>query len=301
MSADLFVVIPVHNNRVHTLHCLECLYAQTLAALRIVLIDDGSVDGTSESVRELYPDVEILQGDGNLWWTGSVAKGVEWILDRAQPADLVLTLNNDTRFEPNFVERLLSRCLREGRALVASSCVSSVDGKPMDAAGTFFWESARRAYSRELLEQQTVDFQFLTSRAVLYPVEVFRQIGNFNHKALPHYHADMEFTNRARRHGFRLVLDLDVYLTVTETPETSGDQFVTGEYLSLSQAWRVFSSPCSSFYPPSMFRYIDLCCPPGYRLRNKLSFLAGSLSNSFGRTRPGAQLVRLLRRCLRRP
>ena len=62
-------VMPVHNNVERTLDCLECLTRQTYKRLRILIIDDGSTDGTAAEVRARYPDVEVLSGNGSLWWT----------------------------------------------------------------------------------------------------------------------------------------------------------------------------------------------------------------------------------------
>ena len=64
----VFVVIAVHNRRVITSQCLEKLQKQSYNPVKIIVIDDGSTDGTAEMIRKDYPNVIILIGDGNFWW-----------------------------------------------------------------------------------------------------------------------------------------------------------------------------------------------------------------------------------------
>nr|WP_210391310.1 hypothetical protein [Synechococcus sp. PCC 7502] len=40
-----------------------------LAKYQVVIVDDGS----GEAIRSLYPEVILLSGDGNLWWTGAIS------------------------------------------------------------------------------------------------------------------------------------------------------------------------------------------------------------------------------------
>ena len=301
--SNVYVVIPVHNNVSYTLGCLRQLAKQSWTALKVVVIDDGSSDGTSSAVGQEFPEVDVVPGDGNLWWTGSMAEGVRHVSGLARPGDYLLTLNNDTFFAVDFVERLVTTSRNRGRAVVAATCFSSRDGSVLESAGKFLWSQARRIDNRQVMKLPNSDseqYHFLSSRGVLYPIEVFARVGNFNSQLLPHYHGDVEFSDRARRQGFRLVLD-DTSLMVYETPETSGDQFFVKSHLSLREAWKVITSPRSCYYPPAMFRYIDLCCPAPYRLLNKTTFLLAALSYSFGRTRPVAPLVRVARRMLGRP
>ena len=60
------VLIPVFNRLQLTIRCLESLVAQTDQGTRIFLIDDGSTDGTAQVIREHFPEVQILHGDGSL-------------------------------------------------------------------------------------------------------------------------------------------------------------------------------------------------------------------------------------------
>ena len=92
LKAD--IVIPVHNRRDITLRCLANLYRLGAPAWAgLIVADDGSTDGTSDAIREQYPAVVLLHGDGNLWWTGAIVRGMAEALERG--SELIFWLNDD--------------------------------------------------------------------------------------------------------------------------------------------------------------------------------------------------------------
>ena len=70
-----------------------------------LIVDDGSNDGTQQIVKETYPEVEILSGDGNLWWTGAMHLGVEYILGYAKWSDF----NAWDFSEPAYINPLIGK------------------------------------------------------------------------------------------------------------------------------------------------------------------------------------------------
>ena len=62
----IYIVIPVFNRKQFTKDCLDSLRKQTDKRFKVVVVDDGSTDGTSDMLKEEYPEVHILYGDGNL-------------------------------------------------------------------------------------------------------------------------------------------------------------------------------------------------------------------------------------------
>src|SRR5688572_24387948 len=101
----LCIVIPVHNRLQFTKDCLESLEKQTVRPDKIIIVDDGSTDGTEEVLAEMFPHVDVLRGDGTLFWTASINMGIRHAM--LLGADHVMTLNNDTVASPTFVENML--------------------------------------------------------------------------------------------------------------------------------------------------------------------------------------------------
>ncbi|HEX8530399.1 MAG TPA: glycosyltransferase, partial [Cytophagales bacterium] len=112
----LYVVIPVYNRWHYTKACLEALRKQTFRAFRTVVVDDGSTDGTAGRLAEAFPEVTVLLGSGNLYWTAAVNLGIAHAL--AGGADRVVTLNNDTLPPPDFLVQMHGQSLAHPNALL---------------------------------------------------------------------------------------------------------------------------------------------------------------------------------------
>ena len=111
------VVIPVHNRREMTLRCLERLESDGVFTwATVVVVDDGSTDGTGPAIRERYPAVRLVTGDGNLWWGGAIRLGM--VTACREHADCVVWLNDDCLPEPGTL-RLLSEHARRINGLAA--------------------------------------------------------------------------------------------------------------------------------------------------------------------------------------
>jgi len=105
----LVAVLTSHNRRAVTLAGLGGLFAQRLpphVALNAVLVDDGSTDGTAAAIAAAFPTVRILEGDGELWWGGAIARGVAEA--SRMPADFHLWLNDDVELDPDALATLLA-------------------------------------------------------------------------------------------------------------------------------------------------------------------------------------------------
>ena len=81
------ILIPVFNNLEYTKKCLqnleEKLGENNIAKhFPIIVIDDGSSDETADWIKKNYPEVELLFGNGNLWWSGGINKGAKHAIEK---------------------------------------------------------------------------------------------------------------------------------------------------------------------------------------------------------------------------
>lgn len=265
-----YIVIAIHDRLAATLECLECIAKQTNRDFKIVIVDDGSTDGSGTVIRQRYPAITVLQEDGNLWWTGAMAKGVDYVLARAQDADYLLSLNNDVTFAPDYLERLVQTSAQYGQAIVGSLCKDVLPPHDvLDAGITMDWYKYRYgqlAYAETKPVAEGVDT--ISGRGVLIPVSVIKRIGNFDYRSLPHYGADYEFGFRAKAAGVPLVVDYGA--TVYLKNELTGFR-PTALVLSYGDEWRrLFSikSPANVIVhlkiiwkhcPRLDFKLLDIC------------------------------------------
>ena len=225
-DAHIFVVIPVHDRISLTRACLTALDQQTLRDFTVVVVDDGSEDGTNEALRREFRQAEVLQGDGSLWWTGAMNVGVGWVLSRAAADDVVVTLNNDTIPHPGFLEGLARAHEEAPHALIGSLLVSTGDRQTIIDGGVHInWATAKYRSSRRgdlhvdcaSLVPRLRQVDALSGCGTLVPLLAYRRAGPYDEKLLRQYAADFEFSIRAQRCGFRLLVDWAVPLYLDET------------------------------------------------------------------------------------
>jgi GT2 family glycosyltransferase len=217
------IVIPVHNRKEFTRECLNALRNQTRPADCLIVVDDGSTDGTADMLRDEFPEVVILRGDGNLFWTAAINRGITHALTLG--AQFVLTLNNDTVASPELVEKMLRAATLWPTSLLGALDIDAASHKPYYGGEIFNWKNSRSQFLLDILpaDQQhgLHEVSLFPGRGLLIPRIVFETIGLFEERELPHYMADYDFTLRARRSGFHIYCNYDAKLYTY--PEEGGD------------------------------------------------------------------------------
>ena len=238
MKEKVFTLLPVHNRREVTRGFVECLRRQTYPNHHLVLIDDGSTDGTPEMVRQAIPDATVIRGSGNWWWAGSLQQGLDWLKgNRAVNAgDVVLMINDDAIVEPDFIAKALEILLKTD-GCVLQSRILSLDGQRLLDDGIVFHEPKLSFAPRAGTEA----INCLTTNGMFARWKDLQRIGNFHPRLLPHYLSDYEFTIRASRRGLTLVVDPG--LTLKWDQQKSGHRDFEGESL-LGFLQKLFSKKC---------------------------------------------------------
>ncbi len=241
----IYIVIPVHNRKATTLKCLACLAKQTYQDFQIIIVDDGSTDGTATAISAQYPNIIILSGDGKLWWAGAMAKGVDYVLSHANDSDFVLSLNNDVMFDADYLNYLVNTSQRQrnntGAAVVGSLCRDQFNHNTIcDSGITMRWY--KYLYGQlpyDSTQTMVTNIDTISGRGTLIPVSVLKRIGNFDCHYLPHYGADYEFGFRAKAADVPLVMDYRAVVYLDN--ELTGFR-PTAKVLSYREEWqRLFS------------------------------------------------------------
>ncbi len=212
----IYITIPVFNRKKYLEECLESLRKQTNQDFKVIVTDDGSTDGTSEMLAQDFPEVMVLHGDGNLWWTGAINKGVAKALELGKENDYILALNDDLIVPENYIENFYKLAAANPDTLIGS-VVTYYDNPDKIASGgvRINWLTAK---SQKLNDEKslssfgkgfTIEVSSLTGRGVLIPSKVFRELGLYNDK---HYQqcGDTELPRRAYKAGYKLIVAYDV-------------------------------------------------------------------------------------------
>lgn len=205
MTLTIAVLMTAFNRRDTTLRALRGLVDQKLPSsvkLCTYVVDDGSTDGTAESVRAAHPEVNLLHGNGSLFWTGGMhlADSVAW---SASP-DYLLWLNDDVDLCADAVAVLLESARACGNEAI-------VVGAVLDPSTSGVTYGAYRRINRPLDLQimmpngQLQDADTMNGNVVLIPAAVRRAVGSPD-LTFSHNMADMDYAFRARGLCYRVVL-----------------------------------------------------------------------------------------------
>lgn len=232
----IYIIIPVFNRQEFTRKCLISLEKQKYQRFQIIVVDDGSTDGTREMLLNEFEKIIRIEGSGDLWWAGATNAGVKYVIENLKPekSDYILTLNNDLEVNANYLDSLVIASQNNAPCLVGSICLDFDFKNRVDDMGCK-WNKYTAKYSHlkntygedyDLLISKTKRYfecDMLSGRGVLIPIEVFDTIGYFDNVSFPQYAADNDFSIRTKNQGYRLIISSDspVYAHLKET----GDDF----------------------------------------------------------------------------
>lgn len=210
----IFILVPVFNRLEHTKKFLESIRKQTLASyLQMVVINDGSTDGTAEYLKG-QRDVLQIFGDGNLWWAGSIQEGLLNTQSQWKPGDYVVFLNNDTWFDSDYIEQLVSAVRFHSNSAVGSTLYEVKPARRAVSLGPII-NINRVIVSDKLLSLSSGEREnlkdiykvdALSGRGTIFPVELLQRCGLMRPRLLPHYFSDYEFSMRLAKTGVNLLV-----------------------------------------------------------------------------------------------
>jgi GT2 family glycosyltransferase len=197
------VVVVNWNGRQHLDTCLNALGRQTFTDFEIILVDNGSTDGSADHVRTCYPRVEVVALPENRGFCAGSNEGI-----RRARGWCVALLNNDTEADPNWLHELVSTMERRGVGICASQILFFDDRHILDSAGDDFSISgvaSKRGHLQEASGNTEPEEVFgASAAAALYRRSMLEDIGLLDEDFFLIFEdADLSF--RARSAGYRCV------------------------------------------------------------------------------------------------
>ncbi len=239
---EVSVIIPNFNGIAFLDTVLNSLEGQSMNDFEVILVDNGSTDGSCSFTAANYPWVHILELPDNFGFCRAVNEGI-----RASKAPYVLLLNNDTEVTENFVEEMLAAIKRHRNAFsCGAKMVQYHDRDRLDDAGNYYcalgWSFARgRGRDIHAFEKEEKIFAACAGAAI-YRKKILDQIGLFDEEHFA-YLEDVDIGYRARIYGYEnwYAPEAVVYHVGSGTSGSRYNQFKT-RYSSRNNVYLVYKN-----------------------------------------------------------
>lgn len=260
-NMKIAVLLTCFNRKEKTLSCLASLYqaldvynenTSDKIELSVYLTDDGCTDGTSDAVRNNFADnnITILQGNGNLYWSGGMIFAWKEALKKHDDWDFYLLLNDDTDLLDNLFEELLNThkyCLNKyNKAGIYSGITTSKTDHTKMTYGGSVWKIKFLGIPNRLDpigKPQMCDFT--NANILLVSKDVVDKIGIF-WNGYKHGCSDYDYSIHVRKAGF------PVLLTAKYCGRCDNDHYKKKEFeqmilsMSLQERKSFFNNPIHS-------------------------------------------------------
>jgi GT2 family glycosyltransferase len=252
MKPRIAALLTCHNRREKTAACLRSLRNQVGFAteefhLSVFLVDDGCTDGTVSAALEIWPEANIITGNGKLFWCGGMRKA--WAAAAATDPDYYLLVNDDTILIPEAVRQLLAICPTSNENIIAVGAICDPKTRQWVYGGCqsdhpFVNGAATPRICRTM-----------NANCTLVPRAVFRKIGMF-HDAYRHSMGDTDYGLEAGRNGIRVLESTRFVGECEPNPEAGSWRDVS---LSRFTRWRQLVSP-KGLPPKDWFHFCRRNC-----------------------------------------
>lgn len=202
------VLMTVYNRKKVTLNCLKRLYEQivpTDCQIDVYVTDDGCTDGTPETIKRLFPQVFIINGNGKLFWNHGMIKAWEAAVEKYD-YDFYLWLNDDTELYEDSINRLIDNSIKcKHEALLVGTTCSSKDEMKYTYGG--------RYCNKPIISPSDTDFiscDEINGNVVLIPKYIYNKIG-MNDPTFFHSRGDFDYSLRAKKYGLNVFVSPGLY------------------------------------------------------------------------------------------
>ncbi len=211
MMPCVIIIILNWNGRVDTLACLASLSHLNYPAYKIIVVDNGSVDGSVTAIKADYPHITLIETGQNLGFVGGNNVGLEHA--RTLGADYALLLNNDTEVAPEFLSLLVQAAEADPTVGMVGPLIYYFERSDTiwSAGGTIDWQHGstwmvglnQTDQGQFGLKPYLVDFA--TGCALLVKMAVVEQVGMLDPRFFAYYE-ETEWCVRVTRAGFKILL-----------------------------------------------------------------------------------------------
>lgn len=244
---SIAVLLTCFNRKEKTISALEGVFdaqktVKNELTIQVYLTDDGCSDGTADSVRQKFPEVNILQGSGELYWAGGMRNS--WSEAIKGDYDGYLLLNDDTETYLSLFTELINTnkyCLNEfeqGGIYIGSTLDKKT--QKLSYGGAVFTNKSMAHYKKVIPNQTTPqECELGNANIMLVSKNVVNKIGMLS-KDYVHGLADFDYTLRAKKAGFPVLITNNFLGDCTNDHSDTYERFAK---LPLGKRYKMLNNP----------------------------------------------------------
>ncbi len=204
---SLALIVPTWNGAAYIRDCLSSVERQLQAGDTIIVVDNGSLDGTPDLVEHHFPRVQVLRQEFNRGYGGGANFGIT-----QAPADAIVILNQDVVFREGCLVALRRRLEISGPAVIGCKLLYP-DGRTLQHAGGIIRMPRAEPdhYGYRKLDTgdyaQVAEMDYVTGALFVIDRQVLRTIGGFDEGFFPAYYEEVDYCYRAREAGFPVIYE----------------------------------------------------------------------------------------------
>jgi GT2 family glycosyltransferase len=185
--------------------CLETLFANDYPAFEVVVVNNGSVDGTPQIVEENFPRARLVNVYPNRGYAGGMNEGL-----KVCRGEILIPFNDDTESTPNLISEMV-RPLEEDPSVGIVGCkILYPDRQTLQHAGGEILPTGLTRHigymeKDEGQHDQRREVDYVTGCAAAIRRSLFEKLGLYDDRYYPTYFEEVEFCWRARRIGVRVI------------------------------------------------------------------------------------------------
>jgi GT2 family glycosyltransferase len=237
----IYAVILTYNHFSDTKECLESLFKSDYLNMKILLVDNGSSDGTPELIRQQYPQIQVIENSNNLGVPAGYNVGFRVALQKN--ADYILMLNNDTIISADMVSQLLKVAEEDPETGIVMPKIMYYDQKDevWSSGGRYrvFPPTILLTDKANLTNDQIRMIEYAPSCGLLIHRQAFERVGLFD-PGYFFFFDDWDFSERVRAYGMHIWYAPNTMMWHKVSKSVKGS--------NLSFYWRTFGESIARFY-----------------------------------------------------
>lgn len=203
------IVIPAFNGLKYTRMCLESIRKNTVHPYELIVVDNGSTDGTREYIKE-QNDVRLIENHENRGYPAACNQGIV-----ASAAPYILLLNNDVIVTEYWLSRMFQGFFADAKAGLIGPRTNDSAGFQQVTAPSFDSADALDEFARKMKiisMRQFREVNYLSGFAMLIDRKVIAEIGILDERFGVGNYEDQDFCKRAEKAGFKMLIANEVFI-----------------------------------------------------------------------------------------